>query len=72
MAIREAPKAVEQNSRREKHDGRASTAFLSSISGSLINKIEKQNGRRIRTANRQRGWTPLSLNRIPRLPPGRL
>jgi hypothetical protein len=72
MAIRETPSAVEKNSRRETLDVRASTGFFGSIACSLINKIEKQNRRRIRAANRQHGWTPLSLSRIFRLPPGRL
>jgi hypothetical protein len=72
MAIREAPKAVDTKSRREK-DGEAlglsattsgAVSFLSSIACSLITRIQKQNGRHILTAGWQLGWTPLSMNRL--------
>ncbi|MFN4325661.1 MAG: hypothetical protein ACK4FP_07210 [Azonexus sp.] len=71
MAISDTPNAVEKKSRRETSGVQASPVFFGSIACSLINKIEKQNGRRILAPCQQRGWTPLSLGRIFRLPPGR-
>jgi hypothetical protein len=64
MLISEAPKAAETKSRREKEalPGAVSgdAGFLFSIACSLMIQIEKQNGRHIRAAGRQLGWTPLS------------
>jgi hypothetical protein len=68
MDIREAPKAADTKSRREK-DGDFSkvpsvTIFLSSIACSLIIQIEKQNGRRTRTANGSTDGRPCPLSFI--------
>jgi hypothetical protein len=64
MAMSEAPNAVVTKSRREKDGLDSGASFLSSIACSLIAESKNKNGRHIRTANRQRGWTPLSVESL--------
>jgi hypothetical protein len=58
----DAPSAAETKSRREKDGVVSSASFLSSIACSLNFQIEKQNGRRTRTAHGSSDGRPCPVN----------